>query len=122
MPTVTGLSIRWDCSQNLPLPQQPILYSKRIQIDDSQGGNGNGYIEQGERIRLVVPVFNSGTTITNVSGVLRTDSPGIELRDTTAEFGTIVQFDGTDNAAQPFVLDILPTAEAGGPTGACPGS
>ncbi|HLA39464.1 MAG TPA: S8 family serine peptidase, partial [Candidatus Glassbacteria bacterium] len=31
----------------IKLPNQPILYSKRIDIDDTQGGNGNRYIEQG---------------------------------------------------------------------------
>ncbi len=99
--------------ENLPLPSQPILYSKRIEADDRAGGNGNGYLEQGERIELVVPVFNSGTTITDVTARLRTSSPGIVLRDTTAAYGDIAQFEGASNTAEPFVFDVALDALAG---------
>ncbi len=100
--------------ENLPLPNQPILYSKRIEAYDEAGGNGNGYLEQGERIELVVPVFNSGTTITDVTARLRTSSPGIVLIDTTAGYGDIAQFEGASNTLDPFVLDVDLDAQAGG--------
>jgi subtilisin family serine protease len=100
--------------ESLPLPNQPILYSKRIEAEDTTGGNGNGYLEQGERIQLVVPVFNSGTTITDVTARLRTSSPGIVLVDTTADYGDIAQFEGASNTLDPFVIDVALDAEAGG--------
>ncbi|MFH1070003.1 MAG: S8 family serine peptidase [Candidatus Glassbacteria bacterium] len=99
--------------ERIARPQQPILYSKRIEIDDRAGGNGNLYIEQGERIRLVVPVFNSGTLVAGVRGKLRTTSSGSRIVDDQADFGTVAQYGSSDNRNDPFLIDVLPEAEAG---------
>jgi len=97
----------------LVLPDSPFLYTKRVDLDDQDGGNGNGYLEQGERIHLTVPVFNSGVDVSGVSGMIRTSHSGVELIDSTASFGNISQFGGRSNDDDPFVFDILPEAESG---------
>jgi len=97
----------------LTLPDRPFLYTKRVIIDDEDGGNGNRYLEQGERIRLIVPVFNSGVDVFGVKGRIRTSNSGLVLLDSTASFGSIPQFGGRNNEEDPFVFDILPEAESG---------
>ena len=94
-------------------PDHPMLYTKRVEIDDRQAGNGNGYLEQGERINLVIPVFNSGTDVRKVSGTIRTENQGVVLLDSTAVYGDIRKYDGRGNATNPFVLEVLPQAEPG---------
>ena len=99
--------------ERIQSPDRPILYTKRVLIDDTQDGNGNGYLEQGETIRMKVPVFNSGTDIRNVSAVLRTDKSGIRLVDSAAAYTDIPRFGSSVNEADPFVFQILPEVEAG---------
>jgi len=97
----------------LAVPDRPFLYTKRVEIDDQDGGNGNSYLEQGERIRLTVPVFNSGVDVSGVSGTIRTSNSGVVMIDSTASFGSIPRFGGSANGDDPFVFDILPEAPSG---------
>ncbi|HUU26221.1 MAG TPA: S8 family serine peptidase [archaeon] len=99
--------------ERLQTPDHPVLYTKRVIIDDTQGGNGNGYLEQGETIRMMVPVFNAGTDIEGVSSIIRTEKTGIRMIDSTAFYGDIPQFDGRSNEDDPFLFEIHPDAEAG---------
>ena len=74
--TATGWSIPRPCCPASRPPDQPRLYSKHLRIEDNHaGGNGNGYIEQGELIHLLVPVYNSGAPAEGISAVLRSSSP-----------------------------------------------
>lgn len=100
--------------RRIPVPDHPVLYSKRVLTDDSVGGNGNTYLEQGEEILMRVPVYNSGVAVSGVSGVLRTASPGIQLLDSTASYGEIPRLGEAVNHHEPFRFLILADAPAGG--------
>ncbi|MEA1996338.1 MAG: S8 family serine peptidase, partial [Gemmatimonadota bacterium] len=102
--------------ERLQVLDRPVLYAKRVVIDDSApGGNGNGYLEQGETVRMMVPVFNSGTDIGSVSATIRTggQSSGIRIVDSTAFYGDIARFDYRTNESEPFIYEVLPEAEPG---------
>ncbi len=98
----------------LATPDHPVLFTKRVEADDSRAGNGNGYLEQGEEIDLRVPVYNSGSPASGVTGHLRTASTGIILLDSTALYGDIPTLGGTTNSDDPFRFSILPAAASGG--------
>ncbi len=98
----------------LSVPDHPVLFTKRVEADDSQAGNGNGYLEQGEEIILRVPVYNSGSTAAGVTGRIRSSSGGILFLDSTAAYGDIPILGGAVNQDDPFRFSILPDAPAGG--------
>lgn len=79
-------------------------------IDDS-GGNNNGQINPGEPIALTIILRNYGntTTATNVSAILRTADPYIDITDSTKTYGTIAP--GATGNAAPFDFDISTNAK-----------
>ncbi len=98
----------------LETPDQPRLYSKHLRIEDNHaGGNGNGYIEQGELIHLLVPVYNSGAPAEGISAVLRSSSPEVELIDSTAWYGDLPRYDGHDSGSDHLVFRVRPEAPSG---------
>ncbi|MEA2064114.1 MAG: S8 family serine peptidase, partial [Gemmatimonadota bacterium] len=99
--------------ERIPAPGVPLLYTKRVVIEDTSGGNGNGYLELGETIRMNVPVFNSGASVTGIQAVLRTDNSSISVLDSTASYGDIEQLGGVTNENDPFIFRILPDAPTG---------
>ncbi|MCX7996006.1 MAG: C25 family cysteine peptidase [candidate division WOR-3 bacterium] len=76
-------------------------------IKDSIGGNNNGIPEPGEIIELVVYIRNNGdTNVVNLNGILRTQSQGVSIIDSIANFGN-VNINGTsDNSSNPYVVQI----------------
>ncbi|MBN2290373.1 MAG: T9SS type A sorting domain-containing protein, partial [Candidatus Glassbacteria bacterium] len=97
----------------IPAPAVPVLYTKRVETDESAGGNGNGYLEPGETVLIKVPVFNSGAPVYGVSAKLRTENPSAVLIDSTAFYGDIGQLGGAVNDDDPFVFRLLPAAPPG---------
>jgi len=93
----------------------PILHLAGSQIDDpSPGGNGNGRIEPGETVYLTDTLGNaSAAGVTNVNGVLRTNSSYITLIDSTASFGSIPSGGSANNGADRFYY----SADGGTPPG-----
>jgi hypothetical protein len=58
--------------------------------DDSQFGNGDGILDPGETIDLTVPIRNvCDSTLTDVRGTLRSQSPYATVLDSVASYGTL---------------------------------
>ncbi|MEO0190904.1 MAG: C25 family cysteine peptidase [candidate division WOR-3 bacterium] len=76
-------------------------------IDDSAGGNNNGIPEPNEIIELTTYIQNSGDTlVSNVIGILNTNSTSVSLIDTIADFGNIDIGQVANNSSHPYVLQI----------------
>jgi hypothetical protein len=78
---------------------------------DVDGGNGDGYIDPGEEVELVIHVTNYGRPADDISASLATDDPDILLEKHTATFGDIGENEGGENSADPFLLSVTATAE-----------
>lgn len=79
------------------------------------GGNGNGKIEPGESVNLLVTIKNAGvfSSLTNVALRLRCDDPYIVLSDASNTLASLGPQDTYTNTLDPFEI----TAEAGCPAG-----
>ncbi|MEO0126200.1 MAG: C25 family cysteine peptidase [candidate division WOR-3 bacterium] len=76
-------------------------------INDSLGGNNNGIPEPGETIELTIYIRNGGDTIvSNVNGILNTNSMSVSLIDTIADFGDIDIGQVVNNSSNPYILQI----------------
>ncbi|MEO0184840.1 MAG: C25 family cysteine peptidase [candidate division WOR-3 bacterium] len=79
-------------------------------ISDSTGGNNNGVPEPEETIHLVLFIKNDGdTAVTNVTGILRTNSTSISITDSTANFGNMDIGATADNNSNPYTIHITET-------------
>ena len=76
-------------------------------INDSAGGNNNGVPEPNETIELTIYIKNNGDTlVSNVIGILNTNSTSLSLIDTIANFGDINIGQVADNNSNPYILEI----------------
>ena len=83
--TVTDGSAGSWVSETSLLVTAPELEAISLDWEDSTFGNGNGYVESGERVALSLSVKNYGAGRANAVTVrLRTDSPYVTLYDTVA--------------------------------------
>jgi len=85
----------------------PWVTLERLLIDDSRGGNGNGILEPGESILLVVYLKNRGTvTAANLSGKLRRCDLDLTINDSLFDFGNISPNQEVNNASSPYRFTI----------------
>ncbi|MEO0161113.1 MAG: T9SS type A sorting domain-containing protein, partial [candidate division WOR-3 bacterium] len=76
-------------------------------INDSLDGNNNGIPEPGETIELTIYIRNGGDTlVSNVNGILNTNSTSVSLIDTIADFGDIDIGQVVNNSSNPYILQI----------------
>ncbi len=79
-------------------------------INDSSGGNNNGIPEPGETIELVIMIKNDGDTmVSNVTGILGSNSLDISILDSIADFGDLAIGASSDNNSNPYILEIANT-------------
>lgn len=76
-------------------------------IDDSQGGNNDGRVNQGETVLLPITVMNYGTGHISiaVSGTLKTEDPHVTVTDSVAIYGNIVP-GGSSTSADGFEISV----------------
>jgi hypothetical protein len=80
---------------------------------DTAWGNGNGIVENGERVAVTVDVKNFGAGASGtLTGRLRTASPNVVLHDTLATW-TSLGLLGHGTAGAPFSLALADTAQDG---------
>ncbi|MFZ5516065.1 MAG: M28 family peptidase [Candidatus Zhuqueibacterota bacterium] len=84
--------------------------------DDAAGasrGNGNGFIDAGETIELLLTVKNYGDSTANgVTVQVATADPLVEILNNSQTFGSI-ESQGTSTSADGFLLQIDETTESG---------
>ena len=112
----------WNSDFSIKL-NSPVLYAGTITIDDSQGGNGNGRLDEGETVDIIISTTNAGhSDAFGTLGTLTSTSTDITINSATYNIDTLLVgitkeaiFNITVNAivpiGTPIELDYL--AEAG---------
>ncbi|MBX3728487.1 MAG: S8 family serine peptidase [Candidatus Sumerlaeia bacterium] len=98
---------RVDAAAALGTPFVPALALDRMVVDDAPSHNpdndGDGTLDVGETVNLVVHVTSTGGDATNVTGTLSSSDPAfLSLGTTTATFGAVRVGSSTSNASAPF--------------------
>ncbi len=74
--------------------EAPELEVVSMDWEDGTYGNGNGILENGERIRITARLKNFGAGMADdVTGYLRSDEPNVTLHDTVATWSDILLMD-----------------------------
>ena len=75
-----------------------------LRFDDTGSGNGNGVVDNGETVSLIVTLKNYGSgAVGSVSGVLNSIDPDVTIIDGAASFGAMPEvLDTVDNNADRF--------------------
>jgi hypothetical protein len=90
-------------------PIGPYLIHNSAEIQDDQGGNGNGLIEPGETIQWFEEVWNVGNeTAENVSVTLSAESDLVTMIDHEVQLGTVAA-NQTVTAVNPFSFTLDPS-------------
>jgi hypothetical protein len=80
----------------------PILNYQSVAV---VGGNGNGMLDHGETVNLVVTIKNEGGAVaSNVTGLLTENSPYITVNDANGSFGNINPGTTANNSGDPFTV------------------
>jgi hypothetical protein len=89
----------------------PELATGQFTIDDAAGGNGNGRIDPGETVNIIIPTINSGHCFAvNTTGNLVAAGSNVTLNTSSVNLGTLAA-GASMNAV--FSLTISPSAENG---------
>ncbi len=99
------------------LDMGPYVKQSDFAIDDdangSSIGNGNGFIDAGETIELLLTVKNYGdSTANNITVEISSDDPMVTISDNSQAFGTI-ESQGTATNTAGFILLVSDEAESG---------
>lgn len=86
-------------------PEFPVIYTKNVELTEAIG-DGNGYIDPGETINFVVPVYNSGSAASDLNVTLATDNPAITIEDGEASYGNIERLGSGSNEDDPFIFSV----------------
>lgn len=86
--------VPWRGSATVVAPASPYLYAQDQLIDDdgsgSSIGNGDGRMDAGETIELMLPLKNrGGSTTGGVTATMTSLSPYVSVTDPTSTYGTI---------------------------------
>jgi hypothetical protein len=106
--TVTGAAgtyvTRWDAVVADPEPEVTSL-----EWDDSIYGNGNGALEDGERVVITVKVKNFGSGVADlINAKLRTATTNVSIQDSTATWsGLVLMQEATGSAAFSLTIGMV---------------
>ncbi len=97
----------------LVLESGPFISYSALSIDDSTGGNGDGYLNPGESVEVAVALTNIGNEeAETVAAILRTIEPHTTVTDSTAAYGSI-QPDSTSWGQDTFEIVVSPDCPTG---------
>jgi hypothetical protein len=83
-----------------------IVYLKSV-IDDSLGGNHDGFLNPGENINMPLWILNCGdSTGYGINGVLRSPDPYVTITDSFHTFGDILAADSTSTGMNGYDYSI----------------
>ncbi len=84
--------------------QAPVVAMESYEVDDS-GGNGNGILDPGETVNIIVTVVNGGAeAASDAVGTLSSTDPYITILSGSSSFGTVPGPGSASNEADPFVV------------------
>jgi len=93
----------WESSFTIGV-QAPEVALESFEVDDS-AGNGNGILDPGETVNIIVTVVNGGAeAATDAIGMISTVDPYITIVSGTSSFGTVPGPGSATNEADPFVV------------------
>jgi len=87
----------------------PSLVQQRYALEEHTG-NGNGYYEPNETLRMTVWVKDRWAPGTGAKVQLESADPYISITNGLFEIGNMSQGDSTDNSGQPFEIQVSPSA------------
>lgn len=101
----------------------PILEVGSMTIDDQAGGNGNGFLDAGETVDIIIESMNTGhSNCYNTTGTLFSNSPYASIQEPVFDLGEL-EYGNTENAvfsvtideSAPIgeIIDLLFTLESG---------
>jgi hypothetical protein len=100
----------WTSQFSLPV-YAPVLTYQSVSVT---GGNGNGILDPGETVNLVVTIKNDGgAAAQNVTSTLMENSAYLSISDASGNYGTVAVGGTANNAGDPYTV----TAAAGTPVG-----
>ena len=80
----------WTSNFNLVIYAPVLEFDGVVVVDTFPGCNGNGYVDPGERVSLVVGIRNTGHEVaTSVSADISTSHSGVVINDGSSGFGDI---------------------------------
>ncbi len=104
-PIAAGQAVKFTTQGPNPPPVWLVVNDSTV--DDSGGGDGDGFAEPDEMVELVLTLENLGVSgASTVSGTLTTSDPDVTIDDGTADFGTIPAGSTGDNVASPFRISV----------------
>ncbi len=84
-----------------------VWHASHACVDTLPGGNGDGYVDPGEQIELVVTLKNLGWgSAYQVNGKLTSPSPNITIYDSLATFGSILPCSSSTGDRFMFVMSV----------------
>jgi hypothetical protein len=101
----SGQALRFTMQGPDAPPQWLVIDSSSI--DDTAGGDGDGFAEPLEEIEIILTLENLGTALANgVTGTITTSDPDVIIDDGSSTFGNIPASGTADNSSSPFRVTI----------------
>ena len=95
--SITSEGTNWTCAVSLTV-SAPVLTAASYSLDDTWGGDGDGFAEPGETVMLMVEVLNSGLAAAlSPSFTLSTDDPALDVTSPLAAL-PLIPSGGTGHA------------------------
>jgi hypothetical protein len=108
---ITSSQGTWNSSLWLDIMAPDLVYQWKQILD-----GGNNVLEPGETSDLVISLLNEGgLSSTNVSGILRSENPGVSVVDSIGSFGTIPVDDSSSNNSNRFIVSAASSIAPGHP-------
>lgn len=85
---------------------RPYFTMTASSFSDAVGGDGDGFLEPGETIRLTFSVSNAWKEAANATATLTIDDAGIPITDATSSLGTIASGGSANNNLDPFIFTV----------------
>ncbi len=97
--------VKWMTPSQPPYPK--LLFASYI-VSDTEFGDGDGVLNPGERVDLLVALRNeiSWGQADTVTATLRCDDPRVTILDSLGSYGVIQDDDSAFNSADPFQVSV----------------
>ncbi len=94
-----------------PLVEHPKIHLLSTRMDDSELGNGNGLVDPGEQIKVIVEISNTLGNAANTMVMLKIDDWAVEIINPTSSIGELKGLRDIDNntattASDPMIFMV----------------